>query len=134
MSPRFQILARNVLATGLTWGDGLVQVALLWVTMVGATAAAGSDRHIKIDIVRRFGGPRIRDLAARVTALGTAFLCAVLAWTSIEFIRWDFIDGTPGFGIVPAWICESIIPLTAAVMALRYLVRAVWPKPDGERT
>ena len=99
--------------------------------MVGASAAAGADRHIKIDIVPRFAGPRTRTLAARFTALATAVLCAALGWTSIEFIRWDFIDGTVGFGVVPAWVCESIIPLAAGVMAVRYLARAVWP--GGER-
>ena len=130
----FQIIARNTFGGGLGWADGLVQVALLWVTMVGASAAAGADRHIKIDIVPRFAGPRTRILAARVTAFGTAVLCAALGWTSIEFIRWDFIDGTVGFGAVPAWVCESIIPLAAGVMAARYLARAVWPEPSaGER-
>ncbi len=123
----FQIIARNTFGGGLGWADGLVQVALLWVTMVGASVAAGADRHIKIDIVPRFAGPRMRVLAARVTALATAVLCAALGWTSIEFIRWDFIDGTIGFGAVPAWVCESIIPLAAGVMAARYLARAVWP-------
>lgn len=123
----FQIIARNAFGGGLGWADGLVQVALLWVTMVGASAAAGADRHIKIDIVPRFAGRRTRALAARVTALGTAALCATLGWTSIEFIRWDFIDGTTGFGAVPAWMCESIIPLAAGVMAARYLARGVWP-------
>ena len=132
----FQIIARNAFGGGLSWADGLVQVALLWVTMVGASAASGADRHIKIDIVPRFAGPRMRILAARVTALGTAVLCAALGWTSIEFIRWDFIDGTTGFGAVPAWVCETIIPLAAGVMAARYLARTIWPAADpsaGER-
>ncbi|MCY4014146.1 MAG: TRAP transporter small permease [Gammaproteobacteria bacterium] len=127
----YQIIARNAFGAGLGWADGLVQVALLWVTMVGASAAAGADRHIKIDIVPRFAGPRTRTLAARFTALATAILCAALGWTSIEFIRWDFTDGTVGFGAVPAWVCESIIPLAAGVMAARYLARALWP--GGER-
>ena len=123
----YQIVARNTFGGALSWADGLVQVALLWVTMVGATAAAGAGRHIKIDIVHRFAGPRMRAVAGRFTALGTAFLCAVLGWTSIDFIRWDFIDKTIGFGAVPAWVCESIIPLAAGVMTVRYLVRTVWP-------
>ena len=127
----FQIIARNVFAAGLSWADGLVQVALLWVTVVGASAAAGADRHIKIDIVQRFAGPGTRALAARFTALGTAVLCAALGWTSLEFIRWDFVDGTKGFGAVPAWMCESIIPVAAGVRTVRYTVRAVWPDREA---
>ena len=127
----FQIVARNLFEGGLAWADGFVQVALLWVTMVGASSAAGAGRHIRIDIVPRLAGPTMKALAGRFTALATAFLCAALGWTSIEFIRWDFIDQTTGFGAVPAWVCESIIPVAAGVMALRYLVRAIWPQPES---
>ena len=127
----FQIVARNVFAAGLTWADGLIQIAVLWVTMVGASVAAGSDRHIKIDVVPRFAGPKLRAVAGRLTALSTGLLCAALGWTSIEFIRWEMVDGTAGFGVVPAWLCESIIPIASAVMAARYLCRAAWPADDG---
>lgn len=128
----FQIVARNFFGTGLVWGSDLVQVAMLWATMIGATAAAGSNRHIKIDIVERFGSPRLKTLAARLTALFAAVLCAALGWYSIEFIRWDYIDQTTGFADVPAWLCESIIPLAAAFMASSYLFRAIWP--EGQPT
>lgn len=128
----FQIVARNFFGTGLAWGGGLAQIAVLWMTMVGATAAAGEDGHIKIDLMARFASPRFRAIADRLTALFTAILCGALGWYSIKFIRWDFVDGVVAFGAVPAWICESIIPLAAGVMALRYLVRAVWPPEAGQ--
>ena len=127
----YQIVARNLFGTGLHWGPDLVQVAMLWVTMIGATAAAGSNRHISIDLVSRFAGARFRRLAARATALFAAILCAALSWYAIVFIRLDFLYGTPGFGIVPAWLCESIIPVAAGVMAIEYLVQAVWPVTDA---
>ena len=125
----FQILARNLFGGGLMWGSDLVQVAMLWATMVGATVAVGSNRHIRIDVVARFGGERLQAVARRATALFSAVLCAALGWYAIEFVRWDFIDKVPGFAAVPAWICESIIPLAAGVMALRYLLQTIWPLP-----
>ena len=128
----FQIVARNFFGTGLAWGGGLVQIAVLWMTMVGAAVAAGEDSHIRIDLVARLALPRFRAIADRLTALFTAVLCGALGWYSIEFIRWDFMDGVVAFGSVPAWICESIIPLASGVMALRYLIRAIWPLDAGE--
>lgn len=127
-----QIVARNAFGTGFVWGEDLVQVAVLWITMLGATAAAGTDSHIRIDLVSRFADSRFRAVAGRITAMFTAVLCAALGWYSIEFIRWDFIDGTPGFGAVPAWVCETIIPVAAAVMAIRYLGHAIWPNRDDQ--
>ena len=125
-----QIVARNAFGTGFVWGEDLVQVAVLWITMLGATAAAGTDSHIRIDLVSRFAGRTFRVLAMRITALFTAVLCACLGWYSIEFIRWDYLDATPGFGIVPAWVCETIIPVAAAVIAIRYVGHAIWPNTD----
>ncbi len=126
----FQIVARNAFGTGFGWGEDLVQVAVLWITMLGATAAAGTDSHIRIDLVSRFASPKFRTLATRITASFTALLCAALGWYSIEFIRWDFLDGTPGVGAVPAWVCETIIPVAAALMAIRFIGHVIWPNTD----
>lgn len=123
----FQIVARNVFGSGLVWGQDLVQVAMLWVTMVGAYVAVGDNRHIRIDIIARFGGERLQAFAARLTALFAGALCAALGWYAIEFVHWSFIDNMPGFAGVPAWVCESIIPVAAFAMALRFLLQAIWP-------
>lgn len=124
----YQVAARNLFGYGLPWGDGMVRVALLWVTMIGAMAAAGSDEHIRIDVVTRFVGGRAARRLARLTSLFTAALCFALAWFSVTLIAWDYRDATPGFGAVPAWVCELVIPIGAGVMGLRYLVRAAAPK------
>jgi len=124
----YQIVARNAFGTGVIWGEDLVQAAVLWLTLVGGAVAAGPDSHIRIDLVSRFADPKFQAVAARLTALFTACLCAALGWFSIEVIKWDYIDGTPGVGAIPAWICQTIIPIAAAVMALRYLGHAIWPR------
>lgn len=127
----YQIVARNLFGTGLVWGSDLVHVGMLWATMIGAVAAARGDRHISIDLVARFGGPRLQRFAARVTALFAAVLCGMLAWHSIAVVKVDFQDGTPGVAVVPAWVCESIIPLAGAIMSVSYLLRALWPAVDA---
>ena len=126
----YQVLARNLAGTGLVWGDELVRVAVLWITMVGASAASKSDSHIRIDVVARFGTPRVRRVIDCVTSLFTALVCAALAWYSKTMIEWDYIDGMVGFGPVPAWICELVIPATALVMAVRYAIRAFTFVPE----
>lgn len=126
----YQILARNLFGGGLVWGSELVHVAMLWATMIGAVSAARHNRHIRIDLVARFGGEQLQRVAARLTAVFAAVLCGALGWYAIDVIRWDFIDGTPGVGAVPAWICEAIIPIAAAIMAASYVLRAIWPEVD----
>lgn len=128
----YQVLARNIAGTGLVWGDEMVRVAVLWITMVGASVAAKSDSHISIDVVTRFATSKVRGIVDRLTSLFTASVCAALAWYSKTMIEWDYIDATSGFGPVPAWICELVIPVTAVVIALRYAIRAVFLPPDEE--
>ncbi|MYE14318.1 MAG: TRAP transporter small permease [Gammaproteobacteria bacterium] len=121
----YQVLARNLFGAGLTWGDPMVRVALLWVTMVGGMVASASDQHIRIDLVARFLSPAVARRVGRLTGAFTAAVCFGLAWFSVTLVLWDYRDGTPGFGPVPAWVCELVIPVGAAVMGLRYLVRSV---------
>ena len=122
----YQVAARNLFDTGLTWGDGMVRVSLLWITMIGAMAA-GPEGHIRVDVVGRFASERTAGRMARVTNLFTAMLCLALGWYSITLIGYDYIDGTPGFGAVPAWVCELVIPVAAGVMGLRYLIASLRP-------
>ncbi len=121
----YQVAARNLFGTGIVWGDELVRVSVLWVTMIGAASAAASDSHIRIDIVSRFASDQMNRIVNRVTSAFTALVCGLLGWYSVRFIHWDYLDNTVGFGAVPAWVCELVIPIAAAVMALRYLMRAV---------
>ncbi len=123
----YQVLARNLVGGGLNWGDSMVRIALLWLTMVGGMAAAGADTHIRIDVVTRFASPAAAHRIARATALFAAALCFALGWFSVTLIVWDYRDGTPGFGTVPAWVCELVIPVCASVMGLRYVGHAIWP-------
>ena len=128
----YQVVARNLFDAGLVWGDPMVRVALLWVTLVGGMAASASDRHIRIDLVARFASPALARHLGRLTSAFTAVICFALAWFSVTLVVWDYRDGTSGFGIVPAWVCELVIPVGAGVMGLRYLVRSVAPPGDGE--
>lgn len=130
----YQVLARNLFGAGLTWGDPMVRVALLWVTMVGGMVASASDQHIRIDLVARFLKPVTARRLGRVTSAFAAAVCFGLAWFSVTLIVWDYRDGTTGFGPVPAWVCELVIPVGAAVMGLRYLLRAVAVHRPAEGT
>ena len=129
----YQVLARNLFDAGLVWGDPMVRVALLWVTLVGGMAASASDRHIRIDLVARFASPAVNRHLGRLTSAFTAAVCFALAWFSVTLVLWDYRDGTPGFGVVPAWVCELILPVGAGVMGLRHLLRAATVAPSGER-
>lgn len=123
----FQVIARNLFDFGLLWGDGLVRVLVLWVTLLGGMVASRYDEHIRMDLVGKFVDEAWKRVLRRVTSAFTALICGLFAYHSARFVWFDYQDGVLAFAAVPAWVCELIMPIGAAVMGLRYLLHTVKP-------
>jgi TRAP-type C4-dicarboxylate transport system permease small subunit len=123
----YQVIARNLFDAGLIWGDGLVRVLVLWVTLVGAMVASRRDDHIRMDLLAKLSTPRWGRHAKRFTSAFTMLICGLFAYHSARFVWIDYQDGIIAFAGVPAWACEVVMPLGAAVMAVRYLLHTLRP-------
>jgi TRAP-type C4-dicarboxylate transport system permease small subunit len=119
-----QIVARNLLGSGLLWADPSLRVMVLWVGMIGAMVATRYDKQISVDAVSRFAAPRARAMIRVVTDLFTAGVSAVVAWNAWRLLQDDRAAGTTLFASVPMWVCELILPIAFAVIAVRYLIYA----------
>ena len=121
-----QVIAREV-GFGFYWGDELVRMSVLWVTMVGAVVAVGDSKHIRIDLVERFLSPVAKRAVTTIVNLLTAIICLLFGYFSIDMIGWDYVDQVPGVGRVPAWIFELVIPVSAFLMSFRFGLQAIRP-------
>ena len=119
-----QIFLRNFFDEGVTWGDPLLRVLVLWVGLLGAVSASRGDRHIAIDVFSRFVGPRLRLSLRIVTSLFTVFVCALVAYHSWQFVAMEREFESEAFSGMPAWIMQVVIPFAFAVMGVRYLAYA----------
>lgn len=124
-----QVIAREF-GLGFYWGDDLVRMAVLWVTMVGAVVAIGDSKHIRIDLIDRLFSDLAKRVAWVVSCLATAVVCVVFGYYSLDMVGWDYVDGTPGVGQAPAWIFETVIPGSAFLMAVRFTLQA-FSKPTA---
>ena len=124
----YQIVARNFFGTGILWGDSLVRIAVLWVTLFGALIASRDDDHIRIDALSRFLPSKLQRHARRATAAFTTLVCGVFAYYSAQFVWWEFQDGVVAFANVPAWLCELPMPVVFSLMGLRYLGHTIAPR------
>jgi C4-dicarboxylate transporter DctQ subunit len=119
----FQIVLRNVFSTGLDWGDPVVRNLVLWVGFVGAALATREGKHIQIDLLSRWIGPRAKKVADALTQ-GFSFLtCCWLIWASIKFIINEVEMRNMLFSGIPSWASEIILPLTFGSMAFRFGLR-----------
>ena len=59
-----------------------------------------------------------------IHAIG-ALVCVLIAYYSALLVQLEYGDGLYAFASVPVWLCEAIMPLAFAIMALRFLVSAI---------
>ena len=121
-----QILLRNVWHTGLNWAEPLLGMALLWLTMLGALAAAGLGRHLSIDLAAALLPRRGSVWLARAVSLFSAIVCGLLAWAAGHFIGIQQDDTSVLVGL-PVWKYYMVIPVVFWLMAFRFALRAFVP-------
>ena len=93
---------------------------VLWLAVAGAVAASRSDKHINIAVLDRFL-PRQLKLAKDALVHGfTAFICGVVAWYSLAFVRTSHEFGDLLLDGVPAWMLQAVLPVGFALIAWRY--------------
>jgi len=120
-----QIVLRNLFDTGLAWGDPLVRNLVLWVSFIGATLATKEGKHINIDVVSRWMPPRGKILVEAITGLFSSLVCALMTFAALKFIKNEAQMGGDTFFGIPLWIPEIILPITFALMALRFSLHSL---------
>ena len=119
-----QIVLRNAFSSGISWGDPLVRYLVLWVGFIGASLATKDGKHITIEVFSGwFSGAGRRYLKA-ISHLVSAFICGLLTFAGWTFVQNEAQMGGTTFLDLPAWIPQIIIPVTFALMALRFGFRA----------
>ena len=119
-----QIFLRNFFDAGLFWGDEMLRLMVLWLTVAGGLAASRVDKHISIEVLDRFLPGRVQLAVKVIIDLFTAFICALITWHSARFVMSSFEFGDLLMGNTPAWIMQIILPVGFGLMTYRHLVLA----------
>ena len=120
-----QVLLRNFFNTGIPWTDIFLRQLVLWVGFLGASLAVRERRHISIDVLPHFVPARFKpflqigvDTAAGLISL---FL-TVAAW---KFVQFEMESPSILFLGLPAWIFQTILPFSFAVISIRFFLRVL---------
>jgi TRAP-type C4-dicarboxylate transport system permease small subunit len=120
-----QIFLRNIFDSGLFWGDEMLRLMVLWLTMAGGLAASRMDRHISIAVLNRFLPRPVQLFTKVIIDLFTAFICALFAWHSARFVMSSYEFGDLLMRTVPAWTLQVILPVGFTLMSFRHLLLAI---------
>lgn len=120
-----QIFLRNFLDSSIYWGDEMLRLMVLWLTIAGGLAASRMDKHISIAVLDRFLPDKAQLITKVIIDLFTASICALFAWHSARFVMGSYEFGDTLMGGAPAWILQIILPVGFALMTYRHLILAV---------
>ena len=120
-----QIFLRNFFDASLFWGDEMLRLMVLWLTVAGGMAASRMDRHISIEVLDRFLPDRIIVVTQVIIDLFTAAICALFSWHSARFVMSSYEYGDTLMKNTPAWMLQIILPVGFGLMAYRHVVNAI---------
>jgi TRAP-type C4-dicarboxylate transport system permease small subunit len=120
-----QIFLRNFFDASLFWGDEMLRLMVLWLTVAGGLAASRVDRHISIEVLDRFLPDRMITAKHVIIDLFTATICALFSWHSARFVMSSYEFGDTLMRNTPAWMLQIILPVGFGLMAYRHLVHAI---------
>ena len=118
-----QIILRNVFSSGISWGDPLVRYLVLWVGFIGASLATAEGKHITIEVFTKGLPGRGSPYLKAISNLISAVICGLLVFAGWTFVLNEAQMGGTTFLQIPIWIPQIIIPVTFALMTLRFLLR-----------
>ena len=114
------IVGRNLFSSGLEIAGPVIRVLVLWLGMCGALYATGLKKHIAINVADQYLSGAAQQALQLLTQTFATLVCALLAWSSAEFVLDSYRYEDIVFGSFPAWIAQLIIPLAFAGMAVRF--------------
>jgi len=120
-----QIFLRNFFDTSLFWGDEMLRLMVLWLTVAGGLAASRMDKHISIKVLDRFLPDAVQLASKIIIDLFTASVCALFAWHSARFVMGSYEYGDTLMKNAPAWMLQIVLPVGFGLMAYRHLVLAI---------
>ena len=136
-----EIVLRMLFSIGFVWVSELINLIVLWITIVASVAASRSDRHLRIDAMSHFVAKKFARFPRLIVDAFAAGICLMLAWHSYRYVQLTIeFEDTVMTGI-PAWYAFAVVPLAFVLIAYRFLLasgtqmlRIVGVLSDSEET
>jgi TRAP-type C4-dicarboxylate transport system permease small subunit len=113
-----QVFGRYILRISLSWPEELARYVLVWLTIVGAAAAAAARSQIVVDTLLELVPTPVRRVLEAMAALAGVVAVGLFVWTSQPLIFGPAGRSTsPATGIPSFWIYLAV-PVGGALLVL----------------
>ena len=115
-----QVFSRYALNHSLFWSEELARYLLVWLAILGTSAAFRRNMHPGIDIVAARLSPRPAGLLRMAVLLVCLLFFAILVYYGFAFAHFVRLQITPAMQL-PKWLIYSVIPFGGIVLILHTL-------------
>ena len=122
--PVLELILRTFFNTGITGSTQYVQHLALWVGFLGAALASREGRHLSLSSGVSVVPSRYEPLAKIVTSIISTIVAASLTWAAAQFVRSEMESVAEVGGLFPVWVAELILPISFALITLRFIWNA----------
>lgn len=122
----WQVFARFVLKTSVSWTEETAKYSFIWMTFVGAAVASKKDLHVRVDILEHlFGGPFKKALGIGCKCIFLAF-AVIAAGVGVQVCRGLLAQPqkSPVMGISMVYVYAAL-PVGMGLTSLRQLQNIV---------
>jgi tripartite ATP-independent transporter DctM subunit len=116
--PIADVFLRIFFHSGVSDASGLLIYMLLALGMLSGMITTKNDEHISIALAQNFSGEKLKGTLKAVTNCLSAFVAAIIACSSVSFIRIGLLGRMVGF--IPDRVFALVLPIGYGVIALRF--------------
>ncbi len=122
--PVAELVLRSLFNTGITGSTEYVQHLTLWVGFLGAMLTSREGRHLSLSAGVRIFPKRFDRAAKTIAAIISTAVAAGLAWAAYQLVGFEMDNPDLVGGLIPVWMVEGVLPLSFAVITLRFIFKA----------
>jgi C4-dicarboxylate transporter DctQ subunit len=116
----YNVVARYLFDSSLTWAGELTVYLFLWSTFFGASYCFRQDAHIAVGVLLEKVSPRIARYLMLFSYLVTFVFLASVSWYGYEYLLLDIELDERSIDLdIPMWIPYLAIPVAFAFSAYR---------------
>jgi C4-dicarboxylate transporter DctQ subunit len=126
-----QVVARYVFQLPISWPEELARYTSVWLTFIGAAAAAGRHQQITVDLLTPILPHRAKSAMKVVATVCGLLAVGLLVWAVQPMFGIAGLSASPATGIQARWVYLSL-PIGVGMLAvflLSDLVRLLRGKP-----
>lgn len=121
--------AREVFGLSDIWVTDVTTYLMGYMTFVGMATLAWQGKHLRIDVVGHFLGPRGGRVLTMLALAVTSAISLCLLWLNVQFWwdAWDSNEHSWGMLSVPLWIPYLSLLIGSALLVLAQIGRLLLP-------